>query len=117
MKVLVIDTPDSANTLGELLELEGYEVALAYSQTEGLKALIEIRPEVIICEVGLYLSDWVNVCRLFKDSLPTRPTFIAHTGYVFKEQETKEAGFDGYLLKPAGFDELLSLLAITRPPH
>jgi CheY-like chemotaxis protein len=58
LRVLVVeDNRDSAESLRRLLELCGYAVTIAETAKEGLDAAKSIRPDVILCDIGLPDSD------------------------------------------------------------
>ena len=125
-RVLIIeDNVDFAESLRELLELDGHEVAVAYSGTEGLTKAHEFQPEVLLCDIGLPGMDGYDVARAFRADDSLRGTFlIALTGYAQPEdlQRAIEAGFDRHLAKPPDLKELERMLAevpvpITRLPR
>jgi CheY-like chemotaxis protein len=115
LRVLVVeDNRDAADSLRMLLETYGYEVAVAYTGPDGVKAAEVHRPEVIICDIGLPGMDGYRVARALRGNPATAAArLIALTGYGQEEdrRRSREAGFDEHLTKPADPAALEALLA------
>jgi CheY-like chemotaxis protein len=114
-RVLVIDdNPDAADTLREILELDGHLVRVAHSGPTGVRAATEFPADVILCDIGLPGMDGYAVAReLLARGLLTTARLIAVTGFGQPEdrRRTAEAGFHAHVTKPADPDELLRLIA------
>ncbi len=112
--VLVIeDNEDAGDMLLAWLETLHYPVRVARTGTEGLAVIEEMRPDVILCDVGLPDIDGVEVCRRVRAlSQGYAPTMIAVTGWGMQEDRdrTKDVGFDHHLVKPVAPDTLVELL-------
>jgi CheY-like chemotaxis protein len=115
LRVLIVeDSLDAAQTLQELLQSIGYEVSVANTGPEGLQAALRLRPNVVLCDIGLPELDGYQVAIQLKQQPTSRSTrLIAVTGYGGDEDRRRaiEAGFDHHLTKPVDLDELESLLA------
>jgi len=113
-RVLVIeDNADAARTLADVLELEGHEVTVAHDGTSGVALAHELRPDVVICDLGLPDLDGYEVGRLLRRDVSLHATrLIALSGYAQPEdvERAREAGFEVHLPKPAPLDRLDSLL-------
>jgi signal transduction histidine kinase len=116
-RVLVIeDNVDAADSMREILELEGHEVAVAYDGPKGLASAREFRPEVVICDVGLPGMDGYEVARSFRrDGALKDACMVALSGYALSEdrQRAAEAGFDHHLAKPVDLNRLEIILRAT----
>src|SRR5439155_21163997 len=114
LRILVVeDNLDAAVTLGELLELFGYRVALAHDGMAAIELAEAFQPEVVLCDLGLPGVDGYQVAReLRRRSATARVRLIAVSGYGMEEDRRRsgEAGFDLHLTKPLSFDELGRLL-------
>jgi CheY-like chemotaxis protein len=115
IRVLVVeDNEDSAESLRQLLYHCGYEVAVAYTGQEGLRAAQRMRPDVVLCDIGLPDSNgFVVAAALRKDPATCGARLIAVTAYGQDEdrRRAREAGFDLHLVKPVDPEVLLSRLA------
>ena len=116
-RVLVIDdNVDAADSLAELLELEGYEVVVRYTGLDGLAEARAQVPDVVVCDIGLPDLDGYAVARALRAELPKQPLLVALSGYATPEdrQESKAAGFDAHLAKPPRWAELIAVLGRAR---
>ncbi len=115
LRVLVVeDNRDSAEALRMLLEICGYEVAVAHSGTDGVEMAQTGRPDAVVCDIGLPGLDGFTVAELLRRNPETAAArLIAVTGYGQEEdrQRALEAGFDVYLVKPVEPGRLLEHLA------
>jgi signal transduction histidine kinase/CheY-like chemotaxis protein len=117
-RVLVVDdNRDAAETLGELLSLEGHEVALAHDGPSGLARFRELTPEVVLLDIGLPGMDGCQVARAIRGQRGGETTrLIAVTGYGSRadRERTRAAGFDHHLVKPVDVDEVTRLVALPK---
>jgi signal transduction histidine kinase len=120
-RVLVVeDNRDAAETLRDALELAGLVVTVAPDGTAGLAAARRLRPDVVICDVGLPGPlDGYDVARALRADPELRDTpLVALTGYAGPEDlaHARAAGFDRHLGKPARVEEVLhAIAALARP--
>ena len=114
LRVLVVeDNRDSAESLRRLLELCGYAVTIAETAKEGLDAAKSLRPDVILCDIGLPDSDGFSLARALRKHPETSTArLIAVTAYGKDEdkEQSKKAGFILHLLKPVSPGTLLRVL-------
>jgi CheY-like chemotaxis protein len=114
LRVLVVeDNRDSAESLRRLLELCGYAVTIAETAKEGLDAAKNIRPDVVLCDIGLPDSDGFSLARALRKNPETSAArLIAVTAYGKDEdrEQSKNAGFSLHLLKPVSPGMLLRVL-------
>jgi PAS domain S-box-containing protein len=115
LRVLVVeDNNDAADTLEQVLDFIGHDALVARTGTEGLEMVRRLRPDVVICDIGLPGMDGYEVARAIRARQDLRqPTLIALSGYASPEdmKRTKEAGFERHLAKPLAPDELARVLA------
>ena len=107
------DNEDSAESLRQLLEMEGNQVEEAHDGQEALEAFQRFDPHVILLDIGLPKMNGYEVCRAIRRSnSKRRPLVIALTGWGQESdrQKSAEAGFDGHLVKPIDFNALAGLL-------
>jgi len=114
-RVLVIeDGVDAADSLRELLELEGHCVAVCYDGPRGIATAREFRPEFVLCDIGLPQMDGYEVARAFRaDAQLASARLIALSGYAQPEdlERAAAAGFERHLAKPPDLTRLREVLA------
>jgi len=114
-RILVVDdNRDSASSLAMLLKLTGNDTATAYDGEEAVKQAEVYRPNVILLDLGLPKRNGYDACRIIRQQPWGRDILmIALTGWGQDEdrRKSKEAGFDGHLVKPVSFDALVKLLS------
>jgi CheY-like chemotaxis protein/nitrogen-specific signal transduction histidine kinase len=118
-RVLIVDdNNDAAETLCMLVEsLGGNQVRTASSGEQALETARELRPDVVLLDLGMPGMDGYEVARRMRqESWGRDATIIAVTGWGQEEHRrlTKEAGFDRHLTKPADAEEIEALL--DEPP-
>jgi CheY-like chemotaxis protein len=114
LKILVVeDNRDAAESLRRLLYLAGYQVTLAYTGHDGLRAAKRFRPDVILCDIGLPDSNgFVVAGALRSDPETATARLIAVTAYGADEdrRRARAVGFDLHLVKPVDPEVLLQKL-------
>jgi len=117
-RVLVVDDGQiHAETLGMLLELEGYEVRLAQDGPSALEIAESFVPDVVLLDIGLPGMNGYEVARRIRAQPNLRHAMlVAQTGWGRAEdlQRSKEAGFDHHVVKPAAIEALLEIIASPR---
>jgi DNA-binding response OmpR family regulator len=108
-KVLVVDDdPDIRQLVRELLERAGYQVSQASDGRDGLRALYETRPDLVLLDVNMpELDGWETLARIRDLSEAPVIMLTARTGELEKVRGLK-AGADDYVTKPFGRQELLA---------
>jgi len=111
--LLVEDNLDAAEALGELLRMWGHPVELAHDGGAALQAAREVRPEVVLLDIGLPGMDGYEVARRLRATAGMEAVrLIALTGYGQEADRrlSRLAGFDHHLVKPVDLDHLRGLL-------
>jgi len=120
-RVLVIeDNVDSADTLGEVLALDGHEALVAYDGPDGIEKARRFGPDVVLCDIGLPGMDGYEVARAIRaDPRLRHVRLVALTGYARPDdvRKAKEAGFDAHVPKPPDIDLLERELTVTSSGH
>jgi two-component system KDP operon response regulator KdpE len=110
-RVLVVDDePQIRRTLAINLRARGYQVDLAATGEEALKAAADQQPDVVVLDLGLPGIDGLQVIQGLRGW--TRVPIIVLS---VREREADkvaalDAGADDYVTKPFGFNELLARL-------
>jgi len=115
-RILVIeDNADAADSMTVLLRMAGHEVLLADTGSAGLELARELRPDVVLCDIGLPggLDGYAVARALRADPALATTRLVAVTGYGRAEDQgrAREAGFDVHLTKPVDIEQIHGLLA------
>lgn len=116
--MIVDDNQDAAETMAMLMGLMGHDTRTVHNGPEALELSLGFVPDVILLDIGLPEMDGFEVARRLRLIPAVKEAFlIALTGYGAEEdrRQTKRAGFDEHLTKPADIKLLTDWLA-TRVP-
>jgi len=112
-KVLIIEDEESIQkVLKARLEKAGYDVRLASSGEEGIKAVEEMQPHVIILDVMLPDANGFDLCKQIKD-MDNFFKVIIYTGKLeaVDARRARQAGADDFTVKTVDFKYLLESIA------
>src|SRR6266404_10004907 len=101
--LIVEDSRDSRDMLRYLLERAGHEVHEAADGPSGVDAILKVRPDIALVDVGLPGLDGYEVARRIRaDEAGGKVRLVALTGYGLPDdhRRSQEAGFDAHLVKP-----------------
>ena len=117
LHVLVVEDDDDARSLAAtVLEHEGAEVSVAASVAEGLAALAQSAPQVLVSDLAMPVEDGLSFILKIRALPPPlgRVPAVAMTAHARAEDAkvALAAGYDEYLAKPVDPDALV--LAVAR---
>ena len=113
-RVLVVyDNRDAAEVLQMLLQMNDYDVRVAFDGKSGFELAAEFRPQVICSHLnmpGISGFELASELRISKHS--GNAYLIAITGLNTEDSYIKatKSGFDSCLTKPFAIEELLALI-------
>jgi signal transduction histidine kinase/CheY-like chemotaxis protein len=113
-RVLIVeDNEDAAETLRLLLELHGHHVDVAHDGVAGLEAARRLRPDLVLCDLGLPGLDGFGLAARLREDPAPRPRLVALSGYAQESDRARAsaAGFERHLTKPVAPSDLLALLS------
>jgi len=113
-RVLIVDdNVDGAELTKEWLAMCGYEVAVAHDGSAALDVTSEFAPTIALLDIGLPVLDGYELARRLRTRFGSAIRLFAVTGYGQERDRAlaREAGFDGYLVKPIDLDGLVARLA------
>lgn len=116
--LIVDDNADYADSLGALLELEGYRVHVLYDGRAALDWAGEYKPDVVVLDIGMPGLDGYEVARRMRNELGLADAcLVAISGYGAEEDRrcSREAGFDHHLVKPVDAGVLQGILGAPPP--
>lgn len=97
-----------------MLERAGFEVLGAATGEEGLQAIVEQQPDLVVLDVQLPDIDGFEVCRRIKENSATMGIPVLHLSAHFIKTQDKaqglEGGADGYLVQPVEPIELVATI-------
>ncbi|HXT60179.1 MAG TPA: PAS domain S-box protein [Pirellulales bacterium] len=118
-RILVVDDNiDAAGTLEMMLKFMGNEVRTAHDGLEGLEAAAAFAPEAILMDIGMPELNGYEACRRMRqEPWGKNIVIVALTGWGQDEDKrrSREAGFNGHLVKPVEPAAIEKLLASLEP--
>lgn len=118
--LLVEDNLDTAQTLADLLRLSGHVVHHASDGASALEDFARLRPQVVLCDIGLPGMDGYDVAAAMRGlQHDPAPVLVALTGYGSRQDAERAltAGFDLHLAKPAEHGAVLRLVDAALHPR
>jgi PAS domain S-box-containing protein len=119
VRLLVVDdNVDAADAIGTLLTLEGFDVAIVHDPGAAIERACETEPDVILLDIGLPgMTGYELARKLRAGPVKTRAKLVAITGYgqAADTEMAREAGFDGYLVKPVDLAQLKATIDSLLP--
>ncbi|MGH9218167.1 MAG: response regulator [Vicinamibacterales bacterium] len=110
-KILIVEDDEaSRDALGRRLQRRGYEVALAVDGQQAVSTAREIKPDLILMDLGLPVIDgWEATRRLKVDVLTQRiPIIVLSAHAMTNDRELAlHAGADDFDSKPVNFERLV----------
>ncbi|HOM04911.1 MAG TPA: response regulator, partial [Candidatus Kapabacteria bacterium] len=108
-KILIIDDAEFIlESTSTLLRFEGYEVYTASDGKTGIQTALEVKPDLILCDISMPGIDGFQVLSKIRETpeIATVP-FIFLTAFTEKQNMRlgMEKGADDYLVKPYTRDE------------
>jgi PAS domain S-box-containing protein len=115
-RVLIVDdNRDAADSLQRLLDLMGHDVQVVRDGLAAVEAAAEMKPDIILLDLGLPMLNGFEVCRRIRQSAEgDQIMIVAQTGWGQEEdrRRSKEAGFDFHLVKPIDSTALQKLMEL-----
>jgi len=112
MILIIDDVPENLQILGNMLEMEGYEVQVATSGPDVLEiAQAYPPPELILLDIMMPGMDGFEVCRRLKDNPVSRlipVIFITALGMTAQKLMAFRAGAVDYITKPFQNEEVVA---------
>lgn len=113
--LLVDDDPDFVEAVRVIVENGGYEVEVAYDGQEGLEAVAERKPDLIVLDVMMPVMNGHEACAKLKGSEETAEipiillTAVADrvTTSTYTHRDMLESEAEDYMPKPVEPGELL----------
>ena len=110
-KIVVIDDERTIQaTLSAVLGRHGFAVECAPNAAQGLRKLIEVKPHLVLLDLGLPDADGLELLKEIKAEYPTLPVMILTANDSLANAiESIKLGAFHFLTKPYAVEELVSL--------
>lgn len=110
-RVLIVDDePQILRALRINLSVRGYEVTTAATGASALRAAAEVRPDVIVLDLGLPDIDGLEVLAGLRGWNDTPVIVLSARSDAAEKVAALDAGADDYVTKPFGMDEFTARL-------
>lgn len=106
--LVVDDEPLITDSLSYSLKREGFDVHVAADGLSALKAVEELKPDLIVLDLMLPDISGYEVCRRLRTMTTTPVIMLTARGEEIDRVLGLEVGADDYLAKPFSFRELLA---------
>lgn len=120
LRILIAeDNRDTAGSLKLLLQGLGYEAHVVNDGESAVRAAAELRPQVILMDIGMPGMNGYEAARLIRAQRPDmRVRIVALTGLgqQIDRLHSAEAGIDHHLVKPLNLEVLQPILDFTWKP-
>lgn len=121
LRILIADdNRDAADSLAELLRLDGHEVHVAYDGEAALRTFTETGPDTALLDMDMPRLSGLEVARAIRQRpIGSQTTLIAVTGRGQEEdrQMALRAGFDHHITKPMEPGQIHALVGFQRAPR
>jgi len=107
-KILIVDDDNAyLNVLEKIFSKMEYAAEFVGSSEEALEILKKKKFPLIITDLDLPGQDGVELCKQIRE-IDSKSVVYALSGYIaeYDTENLEEAGFDGYLCKPAKIEVL-----------
>lgn len=111
-KILIVEDDFAIlDSIQQLLEMEGYEVA-TITDAKKVDKIKDIRPDLILLDIWMSGQDGRNTARELKGNKKTKTIpIIMISASKDIEKSAKDSGVDDFLAKPFEMDDLLDMVA------
>ena len=106
-KVLIVDDePQITRVLRTALSTQGYSLRVAANGVEGMEAVHEWRPDLVITDLAMPQMDGVELCRSIRAISEVPILVLSVRNQDRTKIEALDAGADDYVTKPFSIQEL-----------
>ena len=106
-KVLIVDDePQITRVLRTALSTQGYSLRVASNGVEGMEAVHEWRPDLVITDLAMPQMDGVELCRSIRAISEVPILVLSVRNQDRTKIEALDAGADDYVTKPFSIQEL-----------
>jgi CheY-like chemotaxis protein len=116
--IVADDVRDSADTMAELLVGQGLDARAVYDGHEAIRVAEAWRPDGAVLDLGLPGLSGYEVARELRSRYGRKLRLVAYTGWAgdTDRERARDAGFDGFLVKPADPPTIFLALGLSAAP-
>ncbi len=111
--LIIEDDVDLAELIAERLRDEGFEISVVYSGKEGIKKIIEQKPDCITLDINLPDISGIEILKEIKGSINSNLPVIIVTSDDSIKSECEKYNPEGFFKKPIDFKQLKKIIKIT----
>jgi two-component system KDP operon response regulator KdpE len=111
--LLVDDEPSIQRAVAPLLRSRGYDVEVAGTGAEALRAVADRAQDLIVLDLGLPDIEGTEVCRRVREAVQTPIIVLSARGGEADKVNALDLGADDYVTKPFGPEELLARIRVA----
>jgi two-component system KDP operon response regulator KdpE len=111
--LLVDDEIAIQRAVGPLLRARGYELDVAGTGAEALRAFADRPPDLIVLDLGLPDVEGTEVCRRIRAESAVPIVVLSARGAEADKVNALDLGADDYITKPFGPEELLARIRVA----
>jgi two-component system, OmpR family, KDP operon response regulator KdpE len=111
--LLVDDEVAIQRAVGPLLRARGYDVDIAGTGADALKAVAQRPPDLIVLDLGLPDIEGTDVCRRIRAASPVPIIVLSARSAEADKVNALDLGADDYITKPFGPEELLARIRVA----
>ena len=119
--VIIDDSRETAESLGKMLKLLGYEVSIALGPRRGLESMTRRLPDVIFLDIHMQGVEGTEICRYIRRDPRTASVPVVVISSDTQETmiaQVREAGATAFIPKPIGLETLeRTLQDLESPPE
>ena len=113
-RILLVDDESSIQrAVAPLLRSRGYDVEIASTGAEALRAVSDHAPDLIVLDLGLPDIEGTEVCRHVRETMKTPIIILSARGAEADKVNSLDLGADDYVTKPFGPEELLARIRVA----
>jgi len=113
-RILLVDDETSIQrSVAPLLRSRGYDVEIASTGAEALRAVSDRAPDLIVLDLGLPDVEGTEVCRRIRQTLNVPIVVLSARGAEADKVNALDLGADDYVTKPFGPEELLARIRVA----
>jgi DNA-binding response OmpR family regulator len=117
--LIVEDEKDAVEMYRIVLEVEGYQVMVAYTLPAAVKELEKAKPDLVILDVVLRGSSGLDLCEMIRQDPQLADLPVVIISNLDSEEDIQaglDAGANAYLTKPISQGELLEAVRENLKP-